>query len=85
MEFIRTLREKSQTARQSSINDEALSILGLSDFEGKIFITYHGAPLIPIEDTWTSEEIIKKLESTRSSFIKYRKRQLDKSNAVAFF
>lgn len=85
MEFIRTLREKRQTAQQSSINDEALSTLGLSDFEGRLYIAYHGTPLIPIEDTWTSKEIIKKLESTRSSFIKYRKRQLDKSNAVAFF
>lgn len=85
MEFIRTFKEKQQTSREKSINEEAQSFICLNDFDGKIFIAYNGAPLIPVEDDWTQKEIIKKLEDTRSSYINYRMKKLEQPRVAAAF
>lgn len=85
MEFIRTLREKHQTSRQLGISEEASNVICLDDFDGKIYIAYNGAPLIPIEDKWTQKEILSKLEETRTSYINYRMKQLNKPGAAAIF
>ena len=85
MEFIRTFREKQQTSREKGIAEEAHNVICLDDFEGKIFIAFNGAPLIPVEDTWTQKEILKKLEETRSSYINYKKQQLNQPRVAAAF
>lgn len=71
MELIRTLREKHITSQQQGINDQAHKVICLDDFDNKVYISYNGAPLIPIEDTWTQKDIIKKLNETRNSYINY--------------
>lgn len=75
MEWIRTLREKQQTSKQNSINEQAHNCICLDDFDDKIYIAYNGAPLIPVEDKWTQKEILAKLEETRKSYINYRMKQ----------
>lgn len=81
MEFIRSLREKQQVSQQNSIIEQAHSSICLEDFDDMIYIAYNGAPLIPVESNWTQKEILKKLEETRNSFIKYKQKQI-KSVAV---
>lgn len=75
MELIRTLREKQQTSKQNSINEQAHNTICLDDFDGKIYIAYNGTPLIPVEDNWTQKEILEKLKETRNGFINYKMKQ----------
>lgn len=82
MEFIRTIREKQQTSHQKSVNEQAHNVICLDDFDGKIYIAYNGTPLIPIEESWTQKEILKKLEDTRSSYISYKMKQFNQSKAA---
>jgi ribosomal protein S19 len=83
MEFIRTFREKQQTSKEKNIAEEAQSSICLDDFAGKIFIAYNGAPLIPVEESWTQKEILKKLEDTRASYISYRMTKLERPKVAA--
>lgn len=73
------------TARQNSIAEEASNNIFLSDFDGKIYIAFRGAPMIPIEDTWTPKEILKKLKDTRTNYMEYRNKQFGKAAGAAMF
>lgn len=84
MELIRTLREKQKTSRQNDIIQEAHSIICLDDFDDKIFISYNGTPLIPIEEKWTQKEILAKLEDTRKGYINYKTKQLNQIKTAIF-
>ena len=85
MEFIRTLSEKQHISRQNDISDQAHSLICLDDFEGRIFITYNGTPLIPLDEKLTQKEILAKLEEMRNSYINYKMKMLNKQSSVAFF
>ena len=69
MEFIRTLREKQRTQRQVEIEKQAEEIITLSDFDNSLFIAYNGTPLVPIDPTWTTKEIVQQLSVLRSNYI----------------
>ena len=69
MEFIRTLREKSQTKRQEEIERMAEETITLKDFDNSLFIAYNGTPLAPIESSWTTKEIVQQLSVFRQNFI----------------
>lgn len=84
MEWIKTFREKQQTSKQNNITLQAHDIISLDDFDGRIYIAYNGAPLIPVEETWTQKEILGKLEETRTSYINYKMKQLNTQVAVSF-
>lgn len=78
MEFIRTIKKRHQIACERTINEEASNTIYLDDFDDKIYISYNGAPLIPIDEKGTPKEILKKLEDTRDSYINYRRKQAKK-------
>lgn len=69
MEFIRTIREKQQTARQENIAKEAEEVITLSDFANTLFIAYHGTPLIQIDDNATPKDIVQQLSVIRNNYI----------------
>lgn len=69
MEFIRTIREKQQTARQENIQKEAERVITLGDFAGSIYISYNGVPIISIADTWTPKQIIDELLKIRNNYV----------------
>lgn len=69
MEFIRTLREKHQTARQNDIALQAEARIRISDFNNTLFISYDGTPLVPIEKDWTTKEIVQQLSIMRNNYI----------------
>lgn len=83
MEWIRTIREKQQSSKQKDINEQAHMSICLDDFDGKIFIAYNGAPLIPVEEEWTQKDILAKLDETRNSYINYKLKQLDLPKVAA--
>lgn len=69
MEFIRTIKEKSQTKRQEEIERMAEDIITIRDFDNSLFIAYDGTPLAPIEPSWTTKEIVQQLSVFRSNYI----------------
>ena len=69
MEFIRTLKEKSQTKRQAEIEREAEEIITLQDFDNSLYIAFNGTPLAPIDASWTTKEIVQQLSVFRHNFI----------------
>lgn len=73
MEFIRSLREKQQTARQNDIALQAEARIRISDFDDSLFIAFDGTPLLPIDKDWTTKEIIQQLSIVRNNYINSRK------------
>ena len=69
MEFIRTLREKSQTKREEEVQKMSEEVITLSDFDSSLYIAYNGTPFVPIKEEWTSKEIMEELSKLRQNFI----------------
>lgn len=69
MEFIRTLRDKHQTAKQNDIAMQAEARIRVSDFDNTLFIAFDGTPLVPIEKDWTTKEIVQQLSIMRNNYI----------------
>lgn len=83
MEFIRTLREKHQTARQAEIHQQAEDLITVQDFEDSLYIAYNGTPLAPIDSSWTTKEIIQQLSIFRNNFINSRMKEANHPRVAA--
>lgn len=83
MEFIKTIREKHRASQQNCINEQAHNSICLDDFDDKIFISYNGTPLIPIEESWTQKEILAKLTQIRNSYTAFKMAQANMPMATA--
>lgn len=69
MDLIRTIREKHQTAKEHEIAFQAEERIGIGDFDNTLYISFDGIPLMPIEESWTTKEIINQLSIVRNSYI----------------
>lgn len=69
MEFIRTLRERSQTKKEEEVQKMSEQVITLSDFDSSLYIAYNGTPFVPIKEEWTSKEIVGELSKLRQNFI----------------
>lgn len=69
MEFIRTIRERQQTARQEGIMKEAEEVITLADFDNTLYIAYHGTPLLGVQEDWTPKQILEQLNIVRQNYI----------------
>ena len=76
MEFIRTLREKSQTKRQEEIHKMAEQTITLSDFDSNLYIAYAGTPFVPIDESWTSKQIVEELAKLRQNYCNAKMKEL---------
>ena len=68
MELIKTLRAKRETSKQNDIRKLAEERITLDDFDDKVYIAYNGVPFVPVEESWTTVEIISKLKELRQNF-----------------
>ena len=68
MEFIKSIREKYQTQKQTDIIKEAERLITIDDFDDSLFIAYNGVPFVPIEKEWATKEIIQKLNDLRHNY-----------------
>ena len=68
MELIRTLREKSQTRKEEEIHKLAEETITLSDFDSQLYIAYAGTPFVPIQEDWTSKQIVEELAKLRQNY-----------------
>ena len=76
MELIRTLREKSQTRKEEYISKQAEDLITLSDFADSLYIAFQGTPLVPVDEKWTSKEIIEELSKVRQNYINAKLQEL---------
>lgn len=83
MEFIRTLREKSQTKKQETIVKLAEETITLQDFDNSLYIAYNGTPLAPIDPSWTTKEIVQQLSVFRNNFINSRLKEVGTPRVAA--
>lgn len=83
MEFIRTLRERHQTARQEEIHKQAEDLITLSDFDSSLYIAYQGTPLVPIQEEWTSKDIVQELQKVRQNYINSKMKEFNLSKTAA--
>jgi len=72
MEFIKNLKEKQKIKRKLEITQQAEDTICLSDFNNQVYIAYNGTPLVVVEDSWKSQEIIQELHKLRDNFISAR-------------
>ena len=75
MDFIKTLREKKKLQREIAIKRVAEETIQLSDFDNEVYIAYNGTPLVPINDSWTSKEIVEELSKLRQNFVNSRMKE----------
>ena len=76
MELIRTIREKQEHRRQADIRRQAEETIRISDFADSLYIALNEVPLVKIEESWTTREIVDKLSSLRQNYINSRQRVL---------
>lgn len=72
VEFIKNLKEKQKIKRKLEITQQAEYTICLSDFNNQVYIAYNGTPLVVVEDSWKSQEIIQELHKLRDNFISAR-------------
>ena len=49
----------------------------LVDFDNKLYIAFYDVPILSIDSKWTQEDILKKLEEVRNTYIKYYTQKLN--------
>ena len=69
MDLIRTIRERQQTKREDDIHRLSEELITLADFDSTLYIAYQGTPLIPLEASCTSEQIVQELAKVRRNFV----------------
>lgn len=69
MEFSRTIKEKQVTKHQDDLMQQAEDTIRIKDFDSSLYIAYSGTPLVPIQEDWTSKEIIQELAKLRTNFV----------------
>jgi hypothetical protein len=69
MEFLNSLREKAQHRKAEEAVRLASEYITLSDFDDRIYIAFQDNPLIVIDEDWTAEDIMKKLQEVRDNYI----------------
>lgn len=80
MELIKAIKEKSHMRKESDIRQQAKYLITVADFDSSLYIAYADTPLIPIEESWTSKEILQELSKIRQNYVnsKLKEPQLHK-------
>jgi hypothetical protein len=69
MELIRTLREKRISAHQNDLQQQAIDLITLADFDDKMYVAFNGMPLVEIEPQWSVKEILQQLNIIRQNYV----------------
>jgi hypothetical protein len=69
MELIRTLREKRISAHQNDLQQQAIDLITLADFDDKMYVAFNGMPLVEIESQWSVKEILQQLNIIRQNYV----------------
>ena len=77
MKIIKLFKEKQYASMQKEIKSNALKDIKLVDFANKLYIAFYDVPILSIDSKWTQEDILKKLEEVRNTYIKYYTQKLN--------
>lgn len=67
--LIKRFKNRQITKRKKEICQQANDFITITDFGDQLFIAYQNIPLVPIQKSWTSEEILQQLSITRNNYI----------------
>ena len=70
------IKQSYQEKQKIAIHSQANDLITVSDFDGKLFIAYSDNPLIMIEDTMSSSDILKELKTARNNYINAKLKEL---------
>lgn len=76
MGFLRNLIEGSPTQQEERILKMAEEVITLSDFDSSMYIAYNGTPFVPINENWTSKQIMEELGKLRQNYINVKKKEI---------
>lgn len=82
MEIFARLRARRKKAKERDVTSQARRRIEVSDFDDKLFIAYDGTPVFPIEEQWTTKEIMQRLYELRANYIKAKMSETRPSVAV---
>lgn len=77
MKIIKLFKEKQYASMQKDIKSNAIKDIKLVDFDNKLYIAFYDVPILSIDPKWTQEDILKKLEEVRNTYIKYYTQKLN--------
>lgn len=77
MKIVKLFKEKQYASMQKEIKSNALKDIKLVDFDNKLYIAFYDVPILSIDSKWTQEDILKKLEEVRNTYIKYYTQKLN--------
>ena len=69
MEFLNNLKQKIQSRREQEAKRMASSFITLSDYDGKLYISFQGNPLMDINENMSTSDILSKLKEIRDNYI----------------
>ena len=82
MEIFATIKARRKKAKEKEVMSQARRRIEVSDFEDKLYIAYDGTPVFPIEENWTTKEIMQRLFELRANYIKAKMSETRPSVAV---
>ena len=82
MEIFATIKARRKKAKERDVTSQARRRIEVSDFDDKLFIAYDGTPVFPIEEGWTTKEIMQRLYELRANYIKAKMSETRPSVAV---
>lgn len=69
MELFRTIKQKHISSKQSDFSQQAEETIKVADFAGHLYIAFSDVPYDPIDPTWTSKEIVERLQLLRQNYV----------------
>ena len=82
MEIFATIKARRKKAKEKEVMSQSRRRIEVSDFEDKLYIAYDGTPVFPIEENWTTKEIMQRLYELRVNYIKAKMSETRPSVAV---
>ena len=70
MKFTKSLKEKQINRYGGDVEKQSKEIIKLADFCDKIYIAYMDTPLVPIDESWNSKQILEELNKLRGNYVK---------------
>ena len=84
MKLFSNFFKNRQEAKERELTRQARQRIGVQDFEDELYIAYDGTPIFPIDKDWTPEQIIKRLQTFRSNYVKGRKSESSSRGTAVF-
>lgn len=82
MEIFARIKARRKKQKEREVTSQSRRRIEVSDFEDKLYIAYDGTPVFPIEENWTTKEIMGRLYELRANYIKAKMSETRPSVAV---